>query len=73
MRYYQRLPENSPIATDIWILEADVDMWYSYVSQGLLNTIQNHCRKDQRTYQRRFCAALSKLHRFVDNHPEEFI
>ena len=55
------------------LLQWELDMWYSYVISGLRNEIQHHSRKDQRTYQRRFCAAYSKLQRFKEQHAECFI
>ena len=52
-----------------WVCE----YWYSYVVQGLRNEIDGNTRKSQRTCQRRFCSAYSRLQHFRDLHAELFI
>jgi hypothetical protein len=59
--------------TKFWLLDNEVRFWYSYFSQGLKNEIHAHCRKNQRTYQRKFCSALSRRDKFKDQYPEYFI
>jgi hypothetical protein len=59
--------------TKFWLLDNEVQFWYSYFSQGLKNEIHGHCRKDQRTYQRKFCSALSRRDKIKDQYPEYFI
>jgi hypothetical protein len=54
-------------------LQWDVDYWRSYTLQGLRGEIEGNTRKDQRLYQRCFCAAYSRLHRFREQHPEYLI
>jgi hypothetical protein len=56
--------------TKFWVLDAGVQYWYSYFIQGLRNEIHCHCRKDQRTYQRRYCSALSRIAKLKDQYPE---
>jgi len=56
-----------------FVYQTDIDYWYSYVTQGLKNEIQGHCRKDQRTYQRKFCNAISRKQRFEAMYPEFLI
>ena len=55
------------------IMTWDCEYWYSYVVQGLRNEIDGNTRKSQRTMQRRFCAAYSRLQRFRTEHAELFI
>ena len=55
------------------IMTWDCEYWYSYVVQGLRNEIQGNTRKSQRTCQRHFCAAYSRLQRFRTEHAELFI
>lgn len=55
------------------ILRWDLEMWYSYVTQGLRGEIEGNTRKDQRTYQRKYCAAYSRLHKFIEKHPEYLV
>ena len=55
------------------IMRWDCEMWYSYVISGLRNEIQGNTRKSQRTCQRHFCAAYSRLQRFRTEHAELFI
>jgi hypothetical protein len=57
----------------LWIIDSDIQYWYSYVSQGLRNEIQGHSRKDQRTYQRKFCSMLSRSAKFKEQYPEYLI
>ena len=63
--------------TDPYMIEKimtwDCEYWYSYVVQGLRNEIDGNTRKSQRTMQRRFCAAYSRLQRFRTEHAELFI
>lgn len=47
-------------------LDMELDYRYSYVHYGLNNEIQGHCRKDQRTYQRKFCSTYAKLKNLED-------
>ena len=54
-------------------LRWDCEYWYSYVVQGLRNEIDGNTRKSQRTCQRHFCSAYSRLQRFRDLHAELFI
>jgi hypothetical protein len=61
------------VKTKLWVLDSDVQYWYSYFSQGLRNEIQGHCRKDQRTYQRKLCSMLSRRDKLKDQYPEYFI
>lgn len=61
-----------PLAT-IQLLKWDLSMWHQYVSQGLRNEIHNHSRKDQRRYQRCYCASYSRLQRFQEAHAELLI
>ena len=51
----------------------DCEMWYSYVISGLRNEIEHNTRKSQRTMQRKFCSAYSRLQRFRIDHAELFI
>lgn len=57
----------------LWKLNADLEMWYSYLIQGLRNEIHGHCRKDQRTYQRKFCSLLARKQKFLSNYAEYLI
>jgi len=70
---FQQGAESSPIFWKVFHLQADLDFWHGYAFQGLHNEISGHCRKDQRTYQRKFCAALARRNKFLDNHVEEFL
>ena len=56
-----------------WYIDAEIDQWYSYVHYGLINQIQNHTGKDQRTYQRKFCSWLARLNTFKSSYPEFLI
>ena len=55
------------------IMRWDCEYWYNYVISGLRNEIDGNTRKSQRTCQRHFCAAYSRLQRFRDLHAELFI
>jgi len=65
--------ESHPAYWRLWHFRMDVDYWYSYVRQGLRNQIEGHSRKDQRTYQRKFCSFISRRNQYIDSHPEYFI
>lgn len=60
---------NIKILTMNW----DMNMWYQYVTQGLNNEIESHTRKDQRTYQRKFCSILSRRDRLKEKYPEHLV
>ena len=51
----------------------DCEYWYSYVVAGLRNEIEHNTRKAQRTMQRKFCSAYSRLQRYRNDHAELFI
>ena len=55
------------------IMRWDCEYWYNYVISGLRNEIDGNTRKSQRTCQRHFCAAYSRLQRFRTEHAELFI
>ena len=55
------------------VMRWDCEYWYSYVVQGLRNELEGNTRKSQRTMQRHFCAAYSRLQRFRTEHAELFI
>ena len=55
------------------IMRWDCEYWYNYVILGLRNEIDGNTRKSQRTCQRHFCAAYSRLQRFRTEHAELFI
>ena len=57
----------------LWYLDAEVGYWYSYVHFGLKNEIQKHTRKDQRTYQRKFCSWLARCNTIKAKYPELYI
>jgi hypothetical protein len=59
-------PANNQFYWDLFRLQTDLEMWYSYASQGLRNEIQGHSRKDQRLYQRKFCSALSRRNACIE-------
>ena len=65
--------DDSPIYWKLFHLKADLDYWTSYTFQGLRNEISGHSRKDQRTYQRKFCSALSRRNSFIDSNLEFFL
>ena len=66
---------DSPKAlTDLlWYLNAEIEYWYSYVHFGLKGKIQKHSRKDQRTYQRKFCSWLARRNTTKALYPEFYI
>ena len=72
LRSYQ-LPKYSNLYWKLWHLEAELDMWASYAISGSLGEIQGHTRKDQRTYQRKFCRTYSKRLKFFEDHMEDFL
>ena len=55
------------------IMRWDCEYWYSYVVAGFRNEIEHNTRKAQRTMQRKFCNAYSRLQRFRADYPELFI
>lgn len=56
-----------------WTLDADLDMWYSYAT----HPPQRTTRKEQRYYQRHFCAAYARFKRYeahlYSTYPEYFL
>ena len=57
----------------LWYVDAELELWYSYVYSGLRNEIYRHTRKDQRYCQRKFCSWLSRRDRIRANYPEYFL
>lgn len=55
------------------IMRWECEHWYSYVVAGLHGEIEHNTRKSQRTMQRKFCSAYSRLQRFRTSHAELFI
>ena len=62
-----------PLYYQWFVLDADVQLWGQYVISGLANRIYKHTRKDQRTYQRKFCSFYARRATFIESHIEEFV